>query len=217
MSATKELLAADTAKSIRKDEHTSNSRFSHSDCMDIQDPTGISNEEGELLYGMIRALKPHTIVETGTNIGVSTAYMALACHDNGFGHIDTIEHLDVVASRAIKKLRDVGLSSYVSVFNMEVDAYSPPASIDFMWLDTEFDQRYSEMQRFLPLLTPGGVIGIHDLCELDNPAYKGFPDSLGLMIRVGNLRVMNFMTASGVVFFQKSRGYDSVMRVIGGA
>jgi predicted O-methyltransferase YrrM len=217
MSATKELMAYDSCKSIRKDTMGNNTRFSHSDCLDIQDPTGISNEEGELLYGLIRVLKPHRILETGTNIGVSTAYMALACRDNNVGHIVTIEHLDIVAERARKKLADVGLSEYVTVANCEVSKFGLNGDVDFMWLDTEFDQRYAELVRFFPYVKPGGMIGIHDLCELDNPAYGGVNSDMIRWMKIGILRVVNFNTTSGVALFQKSRGdNDSIQKIMGG-
>lgn len=206
MSATKELLALDKAKSIRADAHTNNSRFSHSDCLDIEDPTGISNEEGELLYGLIRCIKPKMILETGTNIGVSTIYMALACRDNGFGSIITVEHLGFVADRARKKIADVGLTQYINVIHGKVEELnSPIPPVDFIWLDTEFKTRYEEMNRFLPSLSPGGFVGIHDLCDLRNPEYGGVPTWMRTQINSGELRLVTFNTASGVVIFQKAR------------
>ena len=38
---------------------------------------GIECEVGELLYGLVRALKPKHILETGTYHGLSSTYMAL--------------------------------------------------------------------------------------------------------------------------------------------
>jgi predicted O-methyltransferase YrrM len=218
MSATKELMAADPAKSLRKLLTDAGTRFSHSDCMDMQDPTGISNEEGELLYGLVRATKPKVILETGTNIGISTAYMALACRDNGFGHITTIEHLGIVAGLAEKKLSDVGLLQYVSVMRGEVADFKndPTTNIDFMWLDTEFHQRYAELVRFFPLVSPGGIICIHDLWRLEEESYGGVPSDIMWWIRLGHLRALTFATDSGVTVFQKRRETDYLSALQGG-
>ena len=42
-------------------------------------------EEGRLLYGLVRALKPEVIVEIGSLVGCSTSHLALACRRNGRG------------------------------------------------------------------------------------------------------------------------------------
>ena len=217
MSATRDLLSLDANKSIRKDPTGTNSRFSHADCLDIQDPTGISNEEGELLYGFLRCIKPLIVVETGTNIGVSTAYMAHALRDNGWGRIFTVEHLGIVAERAKKKLRDVRLEDYVTVATGEFDSVNlPDGLIDFAWLDTEFKTRYAELVRLLPRMRDGAFIGIHDLTEVDNPAYGVMPDTMHRALETGELRAVNFNTTSGIVMFQKSRGWDSLRLISGG-
>ena len=44
-----------------------------------------------VLYSIVRAVKPRVIVETGTSRGKSTCAMALACKQNGGGHIHTID------------------------------------------------------------------------------------------------------------------------------
>jgi len=48
-------------------------------------------EMGELLYGLIRMLKPDLVVETGTYKGGATRYMARACKENDSGHVVTCE------------------------------------------------------------------------------------------------------------------------------
>jgi len=43
----------------------------------------ISAKGGELLYSLVRASRPDTIVEFGTSFGISTIYLAAAVADNG--------------------------------------------------------------------------------------------------------------------------------------
>ena len=39
----------------------------------------ISAEGGKLLYALVRASRPETVVEFGTSYGISTLYLAAAC------------------------------------------------------------------------------------------------------------------------------------------
>ena len=199
-------------------------QFSHEDLKDLGDPTGIFIEEGELLYGLVRAMKPKSLLETGTNIGVSTAYAALAVRDNlkygvGAAPIRTIEHLPCVAERAVKKLADMDLLQFVNVIAGDVDEFLSAmernpgqygAPYDFVWLDTELAHRYSEFVRVFPHVSPGGIICIHDLWELDNKEFGGLPDKMWSWFVTGDFRVIPLNTGHGVTIFQKRNVVDYV-------
>lgn len=45
----------------------------------------------ELLYALVRALRPQTIIETGVSTGTTTAYILAALADNGAGHLHSID------------------------------------------------------------------------------------------------------------------------------
>jgi predicted O-methyltransferase YrrM len=47
--------------------------------------------EGTFLYALVRALRPATIIETGTASGISTSYLLGALHRNGFGRLISID------------------------------------------------------------------------------------------------------------------------------
>ena len=187
-------------------------QFSHSDCQDMQDPTGIAIEEGEFLYGMVRMVKPISILETGTNIGVSAQYMALALRDNGFGHLTTIEKDGTVAQRAKDKFDTMSLSSFVTVATTTTyeffERLHPDATYDFLWLDTELKERYNELVTLFPRVTPGGIICIHDLWCLDHHWYGGVPNQMKQWFKNGDLRGLTFKTDHGVSVFQKRRTED---------
>src|ERR1700753_3183325 len=51
----------------------------------------VAPESGRLLYSLVRAAKPSTIVEYGMSYGISTLHLAAAVRDNGVGHIITTE------------------------------------------------------------------------------------------------------------------------------
>src|SRR4051794_12770528 len=45
----------------------------------------ISADGGKLLYNLVRAARPATVVEFGTSFGISTLHLAAAVRDNGTG------------------------------------------------------------------------------------------------------------------------------------
>jgi len=55
------------------------------------DPGSVMPAEGALLYGLVRALRPVTVVETGTASGVSTAYLLAALDRNGTGRLLSVD------------------------------------------------------------------------------------------------------------------------------
>jgi predicted O-methyltransferase YrrM len=75
----------------------------------------ISARGGELLYILVRARRPTTIVEFGTSYGISTLYLAAAVADNGMGSVVSTElnHAKVAAARA--NLVEAGLSDHAAI------------------------------------------------------------------------------------------------------
>src|SRR5580658_4587726 len=51
----------------------------------------ISPEGGNLLYILVRAKRPNTVIEFGTSYGISAIYLAAAVADNGTGHVVSTE------------------------------------------------------------------------------------------------------------------------------
>ena len=209
MSAAQRLIALDRTKTIVPLGDGTNHQFNHSDLDHWNQPSGISTEEGELLYGLIRVVRPTLVLETGTNIGVSSSYICLGLQDNGFGHLTTIEHMTSVAPFAKKKLEEMGFDNFnVFVGEVEIFPQPQPESVDFMWLDTELAQRYAELVRFFPSVKPGGIICIHDLWTLDFDQFGGVPDDMRKLIQTGELRALTFNTPHGISVFQRRRESD---------
>jgi hypothetical protein len=53
--------------------------------------SGVSLEDGVILYGITRALKPRYVIETGVAAGVSTSFISAALIENGSGELYSIE------------------------------------------------------------------------------------------------------------------------------
>ncbi|HEY4024424.1 MAG TPA: methyltransferase, partial [Pseudonocardiaceae bacterium] len=51
----------------------------------------VTPEAGRLLYSLVRATRPATIVEFGMSFGISALHLASAVRDNGAGRVVTTE------------------------------------------------------------------------------------------------------------------------------
>ncbi len=207
MNATQELIRRDPNKTIVPFGSGAHHQFSHADLQHVQDPSGISEEEGDFLYGLIRLTQPRVVLETGSNVGVSASYICLGMEHNGFGHLDTIEHLGFVADIARQKLGDMGFSN-VTVHTTEVSQFEVKGKLDFLWLDSELNQRFDELVRFFPSMNPGAIACIHDLWALDWKEFSPIPIELLELLKTGELRAMTFDTPHGVSVFQRRREND---------
>jgi predicted O-methyltransferase YrrM len=73
--------------------------------------------ESYLLYCLTRSLRPRSVVELGTNLGISSSYIAAALQENGdSGHIVTLDASPYRQRIAVETHRNLGLSnvSYVN-------------------------------------------------------------------------------------------------------
>ena len=75
----------------------------------------VSASGARLLYALVRAARPTTVVEFGTSYGVSTLHLAAAVADNGAGHVVTTELSAVKVAAASANLAEAGLAEHVTV------------------------------------------------------------------------------------------------------
>jgi len=80
----------------------------------------ISASGGNVLYALVRAARPQTVVEFGTSYGISTLYLAAAVRDNGIGHVTTTELSATKVRAARANIETAGFSDLVTV--LEGDA-----------------------------------------------------------------------------------------------
>ncbi len=90
---------------------------------DIARQTATSDKYGRLLARLAREMRPCGILELGTSVGVSTAYMAAACPT---ARVLTMEGLDAVARAARRHLEAAGLTG-VTVMSGDIDERLPEA------------------------------------------------------------------------------------------
>jgi predicted O-methyltransferase YrrM len=159
----------------------------------------VSPEGGRLLYTLIRASRPSTVVEFGTSFGISTIHLAAAVRDNGTGHVVSTELHAAKAARARANLAEAGLAGLVTV--VEGDARETladlPGPVGFVLLDGWKDLYLPVLRLLEPRLAPGALVVADDtismaaemtdyLSYVRDPAHGylsvSFPESDGLEI-----------------------------------
>jgi predicted O-methyltransferase YrrM len=159
----------------------------------------VSPEGGRLLYTLVRASRPDTVVEFGTSFGISTIHLAAAVLDNGAGRVISTELSAAKVARARANLAEAGLADLVTI--MEGDARETLATlagtVGFVLLDG-WKGLYLPVLRILePRLTAGALVVADDtvsmaaqmtdyLSYVRDPAHGylsvSFPESDGLEI-----------------------------------
>lgn len=180
----------------------------------VQWESGLGNH-GHVLYGLVRALKPRSIVEIGSARGKSTCILALACLDNGQGKVHAIdphtenEWTDVGTSgRTLpflqERLRMYDLGAYVDVVvkTSQMAAASWTESIDFLFIDGDhtYDGVRQDFELFRRWLTKDALVCFHDSSwEHDGPwdrfrSESWFRDDMGVPRYLQELQQLGFET-----------------------
>ena len=138
----------------------------------------VEPQSGELLYSLVRACRPATVVEFGTSFGISTIHLAAAVRDNGAGRVISTELSAAKVAQARANLAEAGLSDWVAV--LEGDALETLATVGgpvgFVLLDG-WKNLYLPVLRLLePRLTAGALVLADDTISMaaEMPDYLGY-------------------------------------------
>ena len=88
----------------------------------------VTAEAGRLLYALVRATRPSTIVEFGMSLGISAIHLASAVRDNGSGRVVTTELSAAKVTAAKQTFAETGLDDLITV--LEGDALTTLADVD---------------------------------------------------------------------------------------
>lgn len=120
----------------------------------------VSREGGNLLYSLVRAIRPATIVEFGTSYAISTIFLAAAVADNGSGTVISTELNGEKIAAAHANLRETGLDGHVTI--LEGDALKTLAGvagpIGFALLDGWKELCLPVLRLIEPKLAPGAIV-----------------------------------------------------------
>jgi len=136
----------------------------------------VTPEAGRLLYSLVRATRPHTVVEFGTSLGLSGIHLAAAVKDNGSGRIVTTELSAAKIETAKQNFSDAGVDDVITV--LEGDALATLATVDgavdFVLLDG-WKEFYLPVVKLLePKLSPGTLIVADNTNMPDTQPYLDY-------------------------------------------
>jgi predicted O-methyltransferase YrrM len=133
----------------------------------------VTPEAGRLLYSLVRATRPVTIVEFGMSFGISAIHLAAAVRDNGTGRVVTTELSDTKIAAAKQTFAETGLDDVITI--LEGDALSTladlPGPVGFVLLDGWKDLYLPIIELLEPRLSPGVLVVADNTNSADTQPY----------------------------------------------
>jgi predicted O-methyltransferase YrrM len=131
---------------------------------------------GRLLYSLVRASRPTTVVEFGMSFGISAIHLAAGVRDNGVGRVVTTELSTAKIAAAKTNFADCGLDDLITV--LEGDALTTLQSVDgpvqFVLLDG-WKEMYLPVFKLLEgHLSPGSLIVADNTSMDDTKPYLDY-------------------------------------------
>jgi predicted O-methyltransferase YrrM len=142
----------------------------------------VTPEAGRLLYALVRAIRPATVVEFGMSFGISAIHLAAAVRDNGSGRVVTTELSETKIAAAKKTFAETGLDDAITI--LEGDALDTLADldgpVDFVLLDGWKDLYLPVIKLLEPRLSAGVLVVADNASAPDMRPYLDYvrsPDS----------------------------------------
>jgi predicted O-methyltransferase YrrM len=133
----------------------------------------VTPEAGRLLYALVRATRPSTVVEFGMSFGISALHLAAAVRDNGVGRVVTTELSATKIAAAKKTFAETGLDDVITI--LEGDALETLADLDgpvgFVLLDGWKDLYVPVIELLEPRLSVGALIVADNTSAPDTQPY----------------------------------------------
>ncbi|WP_104183687.1 O-methyltransferase [Mycobacterium avium] len=133
----------------------------------------VTPEAGRLLYSLVRATRPATVVEFGMSFGISAVHLAAAVRDNGSGRVVTTELSETKIAAAKKTFAETGLDDVITI--LHGDALTTladlPGPVDFVLLDGWKDLYLPVLELLEPRLSPGVLVVADNTSAADTQPY----------------------------------------------
>jgi predicted O-methyltransferase YrrM len=133
----------------------------------------VTPEAGRLLYALVRATRPTTVVEFGMSFGISAVHLASAVRDNGSGRVVTTELSFTKIASAKQTFAETGLDGQITI--LEGDALSTLAGVDgsveFVLLDGWKDLYLPVIELLEPRLSTGALVVADNASAADMQPY----------------------------------------------
>ncbi len=191
--------AKQRAGTLVPEYHRATPECPHPERWSMYDSMTAEVEVLEFLRTLVTTIKPRVVVETGTFMGVSTLWIAEALRVNGFGRIVTCEFDRAVYETAKEKFAASEVNDLIDLRNESSLEMKVDDAIDLFFSDSDMPIREEEVRRFLPQISPFGVILMHDASS----HLKQVRDAALKMERDGLISVVLLPTPRGLVIAQK--------------
>jgi prolipoprotein diacylglyceryl transferase len=187
---------------VQREYHRATPECPHPEHWRMFDVQTAEVEVLEFLKGLVTTVKPKLVVETGTFMGISTLWIAEGLKENGFGRVITCESDLAVYARAKERIEASGLAGWIDYRNESSLNLRVEGTIDILFSDSDVPLREQEVRRFLPQMSPHGLILIHDASS----HVRGVREAALRLEQEGLLSVVLLPTPRGLVVAQKREG-----------
>jgi predicted O-methyltransferase YrrM len=194
--------AAQRGGKLVPEYHRATPECPHPERWSMMDSMTAEVEVLEFLRSLVTTLKPELIVETGTFRAISTIWMAEALRENGRGRIVSCEADPLVLAKAQEAIAASGVAEWIDLRNESSLEMKVEGTIDLFFSDSDLPIREQEVRRFLPQISPHGLILMHDASS----HLKQVREAALKLEQEGLLSVVLLPTPRGLVVAQKRAG-----------
>ena len=194
--------AQQRAGTLVPEYHRATPECPHPERWSMYDSMTAEVEVLEFLRTLVTTIKPELVVETGTFMGVSTLWIAEAMRLNGFGRIVSCEYDSQVFATAKAKIDASEFRDLIDLRNESSLEMKVDGTIDLFFSDSDMPIREQEVRRYLPQISPFGVILMHDASS----HLKQVREAALKLEREGLISVVMLPTPRGLVVAQKREG-----------
>ena len=193
---------ARTGDTLQPEYHRATPECPHPERWSMFDSMSAEIEVLDFLRTMVMTIKPELIVETGTFSGISTIWLAEGLKANGRGKIISCEFDPLVFGKAKERIEASAVRDWIELRNESSLEMQVKGTIDLFFSDSDMPVREQEVRRFLPQISPYGVIIMHDASS----HLKIVRDAALKLEQEGLISVVLLPTPRGLVVAQKRQG-----------
>ena len=194
--------AKDRAGALVPEYHRPTPECPHPERWGMYDSMTAEVEVLEFLRTLVTTVKPNLVVETGTFLGVSTLWIAEGLRLNGLGRIISCEFDPQVFAAAKEKIEASEFRDLIDLRNESSLEMKVDGAIDLFFSDSDMPIREEEVRRYLPQISPFGLILMHDASS----HLKQVREAALKLEAEGLISVVLLPTPRGLVVAQKRDG-----------
>jgi len=152
-------------------------------------------EMSDLLFSLVRMLKPALVVESGSFHGDTTEHLRFACQSNYYGRVISCE----VNEEYLAQARNRCIEERLTFFHGRAVDLPELKECDFFFCDSNYECRREEME----LVKPGCFVVVHDTTHASWESYgRGS----------GTSPVYEYVKAQKGLLFEVSRGFGMFVK-----